>query len=301
MPTYKRRWISARNYWLVGLMARRQKYIAGVMLHCTRSGRANNPMEFEGTEGWWSNPNNKVGNGDDAYGSYADWLVDNQTGEQVQCTAVSVDEFAKWTAGYGGAGTWAAGHYYIQIEICQALQSDGFTEIAIDSTAQLTADLAHLFDFPLVRLPYLTQTGTPPRGITAHDNCANGRIYGKSDPGDNFPWESFLSKAKAYYNGTGEEEPMTPQERAEFEDLKMRNKRVENLIGGNGISTSGTGPPNLFGDEALAYADHPDNKWSALYGVNLARSEAAKAQDTADQAMNNATVPQPLLVQIVKE
>lgn len=292
MPTYKRRWINARNHWLVGTFPRRAEYVAGAMLHCTRSGRANNPLEFEGTEGWWSNPNNKQGVEPNAFGSYADWLVDNQTGEQVQCTAVSVSEFAKWTAGYGNGNTWAAGHYYIQIEMCQALQSDGFTSIVIDSTAQLMADLAHVFKFPLTRLPYLTQTGTPPRGITAHDNCANGRVYGKSDPGSNFPWEMFLSKAQAYFNGTGDEEPMTPQERAEFEDLKMRNKRVENLVGGNGISSTGSGPVDLVGDAALAYADHPDNKWSALYGVNLARKEAADAMAVAKAAGGSDGIPE---------
>lgn len=291
MPKYERRWIKARNSWLVGYFPRRWEYIAGMMLHATRSGKCGNPVEGINTEGWWSNPTNVVydENGQPSFGSFADWLLHND-GTQIQCTAVSAGEFAKWTAGYGRGNTWAAGHYYIQVELPQACNEDGYSDVVIDSIAELTAELAHLYKFPIVRLPYLTQTGTPPRGISSHDNCANGTVYGKSDPGSTFPWQRYLTLANEYYNGKGD--AMTPAEQAEFNDMKMRIKRCENLLAGNGISSQGTTTVDLVGDEALEYADHPTRKWSALFGVNLARLEAAEARQIAENAGGIDGIPE---------
>ena len=35
-----------------------------------------------------------------------------------------------------------------------------------------------------------------PRGLTGHDETANGRRLGKSDPGPNFPWHDFVTRLR---------------------------------------------------------------------------------------------------------
>lgn len=207
---YPRRPIKAHNSWLVRPMANRGQHIAGVMLHSTRSGKVL-ADEGERTEGWWNNPINKV-NDNPPWGSYADVLL-FKDGTQVICTDHDT-EYAAWTAGYGAeSGTWAAGMYYIQIELPQGTLEEEFPAAVIDSVAQITAEYSLRYNFPIVRLPYLTQKGDRPRGITSHDNCANGRAYGKSDPGPLFPWATFLDTAIKYRAGTAVPEP-TDLERA---------------------------------------------------------------------------------------
>ena len=211
---YPRRPIKARNSWLVRPYPNRGASIAGVMLHSTRSGVADGD-DGPRTEGWWSNPRNIVQD-TPPWGSYADALV-FEDGTQVICTGEDT-EYAAWTAGYGGADTWAAGHYYYQIEIAQGQTSEPFTPAAIDSLAQLVADKARKFSFPIVRIPFLAQTGEPPRGICTHEDSANGRKTGKTDPGPMFPWDAFLSSARAYMEG---DMGMTPEEAARLDHLEQ--------------------------------------------------------------------------------
>ena len=222
MSAYVRRPIRARNSWLVRPYPHRNEIIAGLMLHSTRSGQTSGD-DGPRTEGWWNNPNNiaRDQNGvpfDPPWGSYADILL-FEDGTQVICTDWD-REHAAWTAGYGNAGTWAAGHYYIQIEIAQGNTLDSFSPEQIDSLAQLTAELAERYQFPVERIPFLAQTGVPPRGICTHEDSANGRKTGKTDVGPMFPWAQFLAAAAAYM----EEDAVT---REEYDALMARVKRIE--------------------------------------------------------------------------
>lgn len=192
--TYERRPIAARQPWLVKPYRRRSEVIAGVMLHSTRS-TVEAGDDGPRTERWWNNPNNNQG----GWGSYADGLL-YEDGTQVVCTDPD-NEHASWTAGYGDAGTWAAGIHYFQIEIAQGTTDEPFKPAQIDSLAQWVAELAKRYNFPIVRIPFLSQQGIPPRGICTHEDSANGRKSGKSDPGPMFPWAEFLSKTQAYLDG----------------------------------------------------------------------------------------------------
>lgn len=180
------------------------------MLHATRSGKEDGD-DGPRTEGWDSNPTNT--------GSFQDVLL-FEDGTQVICCDWDKGEFPQWCAGYGaqGSNTWAASDHYIQIEVAQGVTSEPFKPAQIDSLAQLVAELANRYDFPIVKLPYLTQKGTPPRGITSHDNCANGTVYGKTDPGYMFPWDYFLLIAESYR--TGETMDYVTQE--QFRQLLLR-------------------------------------------------------------------------------
>lgn len=197
MPSYVERPIKARNPWLVRPDPGRGTKIAGLMLHATRSGKRDGD-DGPRTEGWDANPLNRVED-DPPWGSFQDVLI-FEDGTRVLCTDPD-REYAAWTAGYGGAGTWAAGIHYIQVELAQGTTDEPFSEAQVDSLAQFTARMAGRYAFPIVRIPFLAQTGTPPRGICDHEHSANGRVYGKSDPGALLPWEAYLRLARRYADG----------------------------------------------------------------------------------------------------
>lgn len=197
MTKYERRPIKAHSPWLVREMPNRGKEIAGLMVHITASGKKGNPTECSGTENWWNNPTNKHNDTPD-WGSYADMLF-CASGTQIVCTDTDT-EYAAWTAGYGaaGTGTWPAGMHYIQCELAIGTIHEEFPDAMIDSFAQYAAEQSLKYDFPLTRIAFLKQVGEKPRGICTHEDSANGKVYGKQDPGPMFPWDTFLAKAKGY-------------------------------------------------------------------------------------------------------
>lgn len=217
--SYTVRKIRGRNPWLVKPHAGRDRVIVGVMIHATRGGSTDpNYDDLVGTENWAMHPSN--GSAAQGWGSYWDEVIGRRTGERVISTNWDT-EYASWTAGFGGAGTWAAGIPYIQIEVCQSHPSQPYTDVQIDSLAQSVAGKSKRYGFPITRIPFLAQTGTPPPGICTHEDSANGLRTGKSDPGPLFPWDTFLRKARAYAGG----DEVTKEE---FEALK---KRVDDIHG----------------------------------------------------------------------
>lgn len=218
--------------------AGRGREIAGVMIHATRSG-TKGTKDGPGTENWLGHPSNTQ-----AVSSSWDSLFWDD-GTQVQLGDRD-NSFPTWCAGYGDAGTWNAGLYYLQYELAQGTVDSPFAEATIDSLAQQVARDAKTYDFPIVRLPFLTQVGPVPRGITAHDACANGRKLGKSDPGYLFPWDAFIERANHYLNG-GEDE-LSAEDRARLD-------RLERLLGGNGITVRVTAD-NID----IVRKGHPDAK-----------------------------------------
>lgn len=212
---YPERPIAAHNPWLTRALPGRAAMIAGLMLHSTRFGKR---VGDDGprTESWWANPGNIVRD-DPPWGSYADLLI-HEDGTRVLCTDPD-REYATWTAGYGGAGTWAAGIYYIQIELAQGTLDEPFPEAVVDSLADVTAVLARRYCFPIVRIPFLAQKEwPPPGGIADHEHSANGRKYGKSDPGPLFPWGTYLARVGADSGETS----MDEADRALLYDLARR-------------------------------------------------------------------------------
>ena len=114
------------------------------------------------------------------------------------------NERGNYSAGYGDVGPfygWAADEKAISVELAQSDQLEPFTDATIEAliayVRQRTKDWA--LDIPALRLPYWTQLlgAQVPRGWIGHEETANGRLYGKTDPGREFPWEYVLAKVAA--------------------------------------------------------------------------------------------------------
>jgi hypothetical protein len=212
--SYTRRKINVTPHsWLKVRRPIRGSRIVGVTLHSTRSG-VRDGDDGPRTERWATNADNRViDRGGSVSGSFQDIII-FEDGTQVECCDWET-EMPTWTAGYGiDPNTWAMSDNYIQIELSQGTVDEPFDKRCIDSAAQLVAELAHRYGFPIRRIPYIDQLGTPPAGITSHEDCANGRYYKKSDPGPIFPWDAFLTGAQKYYD-VGGGERMTENEKRE--------------------------------------------------------------------------------------
>ena len=265
--------IIARNPWLIRTLPGREAMIAGLMLHSTRSGKRDGD-DGPRTERWWANPVNIVRD-KPPWGSYADLLI-YEDGTRVLCTDPD-REYATWTAGYGGTGTWAAGIYYIQIELAQGTLDEPFTDALIDSLAEATAMLARRYDFPIARIPFLAQTEwPPPGGIADHEHCANGRKHGKSDPGPLFPWETYLARAGADMGGTS----MDEADRALLYDLARRV-----LVG------SEYRDERYTDEQALAFARERAAAWRESQSV-LDVAESARVTLQRMNAVDGGGVPE---------
>lgn len=232
MITYTVRRERGRNPWNWKPDPYRRGKIAGVVIHSTRSGQPG--LDYDdgpGTENWGMNPNN--GSAAQGWGTYWDLLI-YRNGTRVISTDWDT-EFASWTAGYGapGTGTWPLGIPYIQIEVSQARIDQPFSPESIDSLAQAVAEAAQKYDFPIRRLPFIPQTGTPERGIGTHEDSANGKHYGKTDPGPLFPWVTFLGLANDYLKGGNS------VTRSEYEALLARVENLELAVFAGGEERSG--------------------------------------------------------------
>ena len=183
------------NAWLKVSMPNRK--IRGVMLHCTRSGVSHGDDGLR-TEQWAANHSN-VQSVDswNRWGSFQDVII-CEDGTRILCTQWD-SESPTYGAGYGSDGTWNASEHYLQVEIGQGKTDDPFYEAQIESVAEFCADMGERYGFdPLHRIPFLDQTGVPPQGICTHEDSANGRKYGKSDPGYMFNWDRFFGYVRAF-------------------------------------------------------------------------------------------------------
>lgn len=203
-----------QQVYLPRLVGPRLRDIKGVMIHATRGGRSAGD-DGPGTENWGNHPDNK--------GAFWDGLI-YESGQQVRgCPDENVLQ-PLWCSGFGGPGTWIAQDFYFQLELAQGRAEDPFTPEQITSAAMWIAELARIHRFGIRRIPYLSQVGEPPEGICSHEDSANGKRLGKSDPGPMFPWDRFIE----YCNFFLDEEPSMPDD----ELMAARMTNLENYIYG---------------------------------------------------------------------
>ena len=142
----------------------------GVIIHATRSGIPGNPTEMEATLSWFQNPAAQVS---------AHWVI-GRDGEKVR---VIDDDMQAWHAGMHNATHWG-------IELCQGVDSDGFTQVQLDALEQVCRGYQQDFG---VRAAHAFE------GFIGHQETPQGQEWGKTDPGTYFPWGSFSEQAAFSY------------------------------------------------------------------------------------------------------
>ena len=136
-----------------------------VIIHCTRSGRVPmNPTEFEGTLNYMAQ----------AGTASSQWVV-SRTGVKAR---VVEDGVQAWHAGIDNDNAWG-------IEIEQAVEDDGFTMPQMWALVDICRGYRDDFGVP-VRHVQDSHSG----GFVGHQETAQGRSWGKTDPGRwfNWPW-----------------------------------------------------------------------------------------------------------------
>ena len=254
------------NPWLVKSYAKRLESIAGVMLHATRAGSSDPHYDDAlGTANWARSAQN--GNAEQNWGSSWDLIIARANGLRLVMTEYD-KQYPSWGAGYGNNGTWAASMYYVQLELAQTTYDQPYTGVQVESCAEICALLSIVCDFPLVRIPFLHQTGPAPKGICTHEHSANGVKIVKSDPGHLWPWDDFLEQAKSIKNEMlGGIAPMTPDERAEFDQMKKRLDTLAKVTLENAVRAKYE--PERFDDEtkALFPVGAVEGEWYVMTGA----------------------------------
>lgn len=138
-----------------------------VLIHATRSGTSQNPSEYIGTRNFMRRP-----------GTTSSQLVIGR--EPSQTARVVPDEQQAWHAQEDNDNTWG-------IELCQGIEADGFTDAQM---AQLVAAGKH---YMTLGVPTVHATSSTQPGFIGHQETAQGRRNGKSDPGRLFDWDWFLA------------------------------------------------------------------------------------------------------------
>lgn len=135
----------------------------GVVIHATRSGISQYPLELEATLNWFANPTSKVS---------SHWVI-GRNGEKVR---VIPDNRQAWHAGQHNATHWG-------IELCQGDEDDGFTY------EQMAALIEVCRDYVALGVPATHGMA----GFIGHDETPQGRTAKKSDPGYFFNWSGLIN------------------------------------------------------------------------------------------------------------
>lgn len=236
--------------------------IVGAIIHATRSGIPGRAAEIEYRSAcnWFLSPHNYVdvngvraGPGKPWFGGMSTYIIGG--GRRALC--VPPDLVPRFSAGIHDFRA-------ISIEVGQGTNGDPYDQRDIEMVLE-TLDYHGL---GTNRIPFVDGNNTGWPGIVGHEDTAQGKGAGKSDPGPLF-WEAWSTLL-------AQEDDMSAEDRARLD-------RMERLIGGNGIDLDGDGVAEVFGEEALNIAS--DRGWSAFLGINIARQEAAAAAAAAQQAV----------------
>lgn len=189
-----------------------------VIIHATRSGKSMNPTEFEGTLNYMKQAGTVSSH----------WVI----GREGQKARVVEDNRQAWHAGADNDNAWG-------IEVCQGVESDGFTDLQYDALRDVCRGYMADFGIPAIHC----RTSFQP-GFVGHQETDQGKSFGKSDPGALFDWNRFIDSLM-----TEEPEvPTVPQPTLQGALVAMANA--------GSIMASGTG--NLLD---LSDADKAALRW----------------------------------------
>lgn len=166
------------------------------IIHATR-GHTTLNLQDDATLNWFQYAPDRGG-----WGSTADVLI-SADDDLIYEFGDIMREHSAWSAGYGSLGPpyeYGADEWGISIELAQTHEAEPFTAHVIDKLVWYIRKRSGDFglDIPAYHLTEWSQrTSLPvPTGFIGHDETANGRKTGKSDPGHQFPWDEVLRRVK---------------------------------------------------------------------------------------------------------
>lgn len=158
-----------------------------IEMHAIR-GDTTMELQDDSCRNWFKSANNRV-----RVEGGADWasMASRIIGAGGSHTIVMPDDYYP---------TWSAGHMDpigISFELAQPPGHPPFTEACLDRAALEVAKCCLQYDIPPVVLPWVSGDNREAPGICRHDNSANGRKWGKDDPGWRFDDGGFEARVKA--------------------------------------------------------------------------------------------------------
>ena len=141
-------------------------------------------LQYQATKNWQVSPNNRSPDG--AWASMSSRII-SDVGQH--CVTMP-DEFYP---------TWSAGHMdpiAVSLELAQPANDVPFTAACLERAAVETAKLCLRYGIPPIVLPFVSGDNHEAPGIARHDRSANGRKWGKSDPGQLFDDRAFEERVR---------------------------------------------------------------------------------------------------------
>lgn len=174
-----------------------------IQIHATR-GNTDVTRQVQATVNWFSNPSNVAGR---SWGASADFVVGRES--RFPDNPVVAVQFGNWmetwshySAGYGStvSGTLPAAAYGVAIEVAQRRENEPFDPEVVEMVAELCKHINETLEknghnpVPLIRVFDWDQASAAPvpRGYIGHDEMANGKRLGKTDPGSMWDWDKFF-------------------------------------------------------------------------------------------------------------
>lgn len=178
------------------------KAIHQIQIHATRGPTAND-LQVQATENWFAQQPDRGG-----WGSSADFVIGHDRRENGEIVIVEFGDwlrtFGSWSAGYGSNSTqeYGAAELGVAIEVGQRSTADGYSEETIAGLVWLCRQINdRIVDAGGKRVPpqrieewNQRRDAFVPRGYIGHEDLANGKKLGKTDPGSSFPWDDFLGR-----------------------------------------------------------------------------------------------------------
>lgn len=160
-----------------------------VIVHATRSGVSMNPTEFSGTLNYMTAPGNNTSH----------WVIarDGRTARVIP------DNRQAWHSQEDNDNAWG-------IELEQGVENDGFTVLQLASLVRVCRGYMEDFAIPPVHARWSNEAG-----FIGHEETAQGKRNGKSDPGHLFPWSAFIATL------AGGDDDMTAEEETRLALIRM--------------------------------------------------------------------------------
>lgn len=163
-----------------------------ILIHATRSGIIGRTalQEYLSTINWFKSPSNGINDRGDPQ---LDWggMSNRIIGGGRHCLVMPDGYYPTYSLGHGDP-------IGLSIELGQARNGVAYEPRDLDMAAQLSAEWCGLYNIRPVVLVWLSEDNREKSGIARHDRSANGRYYGKTDPGEPFNDAQFAADVQRY-------------------------------------------------------------------------------------------------------